>query len=70
MRDVRVDVNGDGLNDLIVGRAHNYGLEWWEQGRDGGHRTWMRHPIDPFNAQYHDLMWVDLDGDGFHAAPP
>jgi hypothetical protein len=60
-----VDVNGDCLNDLIVGQAHNYGLEWWEQGRDtAGNRTWTRHPIDPYNAQYHDMQWVDLDGDG------
>ena len=60
-----VDVNGDGLNDLIVGQGHNYGLDWWEQGRDAaGNRTWTRHPIDPYNAQYHDLQWADIDGDG------
>lgn len=60
-----VDLNGDGLGDLIVGSAHNYGLDWWEQTRDAaGNRTWKRHPIDPFNAQYHDLQWVDIDGDG------
>lgn len=59
-----VDVNGDGLNDIIVGQAHGYGLDWWEQQRIHGQRTWKRHPIDPFNSQYHDLRWVDLDGDG------
>jgi len=59
-----VDINGDGLNDLIVGCAHNYGLTWWERKMDGGRRTWIKHPIDPYNAQYHDMMWVDLDGDG------
>ena len=60
-----VDVNGDGLNDLIVGQAHAYGLDWWEQHIDaGGKRTWIRHPIDPFNSQFHDLIWADLDGDG------
>lgn len=59
------DVNGDGLNDLIVGQAHGYGLDWWQQGRDAhGKRTWTRHPIDPVNSQYHDMMWVDIDGDG------
>jgi hypothetical protein len=60
-----VDVNRDGVNDIIVGQAHNYGLDWWEQKRDArGARTWVKHPIDPYNAQYHDLMWVDIDGDG------
>lgn len=60
-----VDVNGDGLNDLIVGQAHKYGLDWWEQKVDGqGKRSWIKHPIDPWASQYHDLIWVDLDGDG------
>ena len=59
-----VDVNGDGLADLIVGQSHAYGLDWWEQRREGGRRTWVKHPIDPFNSQYHDLVWIDIDGDG------
>lgn len=59
------DVNGDGVSELIVGRAHSYGLDWWEQRRDAsGKRAWTRHPIDPFNSQYHDLQWADIDGDG------
>jgi len=60
-----VDVNGNGLNDIIVGQAHDYGLDWWEQGRDTNrNRTWTKHIIDPFVSQCHDLQWVDLDGDG------
>jgi FG-GAP-like repeat len=60
-----VDVNGNGLNDLIVGQSHAYGLDWWEQKVDAdGKRTWVKHPIDPFNSQYHDLIWIDIDGDG------
>jgi len=59
-----VDVDGDGLHDLIVGQAHAYGLHWWQQRRQGGKRTWTRHAIDPHNSQYHDLAWVDIDGDG------
>jgi len=59
-----IDVNGDGINDLIVGGGHAYGLDWWEQRPSDGERSWTRHPIDPFNSQYHDMQWLDLDGDG------
>lgn len=58
------DVNGDGRNEIITGNAHGYGLWWSEQRISQGQRTWIHHPIDPFNAQYHDLHWVDIDGDG------
>ena len=58
------DVNKDGLNDLIVGQAHGYGLDWYEQKLENGKRSWIKHAIDPFNSQYHDLIWVDIDGDG------
>lgn len=59
-----VDLTGNGLGDLIVGQAHDYGLDWYEQRLEGGRRTWIKHPIDPSSSQYHDLHWVDLDGDG------
>lgn len=59
------DCNGDGLNELIVGGAHGYGMDWWQQTRGGdGKRIWTRHPIDPWFSQYHDLQWADIDGDG------
>ncbi len=58
------DVNGDRLADLIVGMAHDYGLFWYEQGRDGDKRTWTKHVIDPDRSQYHDLVLADLDNDG------
>ena len=54
------DVNGDGRNEIITGNAHGYGL-WWSERRGTG---WVHHPIDPYNAQYHDLQWADIDGDG------
>lgn len=54
------DINGDGRAELITGNAHGYGLWWSERSAN----RWTHHPIDPFNAQYHDLMWVDIDGDG------
>lgn len=60
-----VGVNGDGVNGLIAGGGHEYGLDWYEQGRtSSGRRKWVRHSIDPFNSQYHDMHWVDIGGDG------
>jgi len=56
-----VDLNKDGKGELIVGNGHGYGLSWWEQRGEG---EWKEHPIDPTNSQYHDLQWVDIDGDG------
>ena len=34
------------------------------EGRQGLERKWIQHPIDPFNATYHDMFWLDIDGDG------
>lgn len=58
------DVNEDGRSDLIVGGAHTYALDWWEQGVENGQRTWTRHSIDPYRSQYHDLVLADIDNDG------
>jgi len=59
------DVNGTGHNDLIVGSAHDYGLNWYEQRvDDAGNREWIRRAIDPYGSQFHTMEWVDIDGDG------
>ena len=49
---------------MIVGQAHGYGLDWFEQttGKNG-ERNWSRHPIDRFGSQYHDMLLVDIDND-------
>jgi len=58
------DVNRDGLADIIVGQAHDYGLDWWEQGKGpGGDRTWTKHSIDTGRSQYHELVLADIDND-------
>lgn len=59
------DVNGDGVPEIVAGQAHGYGLDYWTQqpGPDGC-RIWTRHPVDPWFSQYHEMLWVDVDGDG------
>ena len=58
------DVNGDGKNDFIAGKAHDYGLNWYEQVVDAaGRRSWKQHVIDPSNSQFHTMEWLDIDND-------
>jgi len=59
------DINGDGLVELIAGQAHGYGLDYYRQRfTRSGKRKWVRHPIDPYFSQYHEMHYVDIDGDG------
>ncbi len=63
---IAVDVNGDGRTDLVWGKAHDYGLFWWEQGepKPDGTTTWKEHLIDKSWSQVHAIVWADIDGDG------
>ena len=66
------DVNGDGQNDVVASLAsHGYGVAWFEQKAG----TFTRHDIvggpgamNPGGiasfSQPHDLLLVDVDGDG------
>ncbi|HVR63538.1 MAG TPA: VCBS repeat-containing protein [Polyangia bacterium] len=82
------DVNGDGTPDIVASlAAHGYGVAWFEQKAG----TFTQHvivggPGDTMNAggitsfsQPHDLLLIDVDGDGlkdiitgksFYAHPP
>jgi dienelactone hydrolase len=60
-----VDVDGDGLNDIVWTRAHDYGIYWLQQRRTrDGRIRWIKHAIDHTVAGAHAPLWVDLDGDG------
>lgn len=60
-----VDVDGDGLNDLVWSMGHDYGVYWLRQSREKeGKITWTRNAIDTSWAGSHAPLWVDLDGDG------
>ena len=58
------DVNGDGLNDIIMGSDHGYGLAWFEQKMDNGKRTFVKHWIETAYPTFHTMALADLDGDG------
>ncbi len=58
------DVNRDGLNDIVWGMGHNYGVLWLEQGKKDGKRTWTQHTIDKSWSQAHYLEILDLNKDG------
>jgi hypothetical protein len=60
------DWNGDGRLDIVFGKAHDYGLYWWEQlpPKPDGTTVWKEHLIDKSWSQAHAIALADLDGDG------
>lgn len=56
------DVNKDGINDIIAGKGHDFGLNWYEQSKSGD--TWTKHEIDQKHSQFHVLAYEDIDGNG------
>jgi dienelactone hydrolase len=60
-----VDVDGDGLNDIVYTHAHDYGVYWLQQTRTKDNQIkWVKHTIDSSVAGAHAPLWEDLDGDG------
>lgn len=60
------DVDGDGRNDMLWGRGHNFGLHWYRQlePAEDGKTKWKDTIIDKSWSQAHALTWADIDGDG------
>jgi len=57
------DADGDGDLD-VIGAKYRSDLGWWENpGRLGG-RRWEYHKLGGSDTFLHDLIRVDLDGDG------
>jgi hypothetical protein len=60
-----IDLNGDGLADIISSSAHAYGIWWHEQGKDAqGNMTWTHHEISKAFSQTHGTELKDINGDG------
>ena len=69
------DVNGDKLNDVVTSlNAHGFGLAWYEQKKEGGKISFVRHMImDDYStknagnvtfSELHGSTFADVDGDG------
>jgi hypothetical protein len=69
------DLDGDGLNDILTAlSAHEFGLAWFEQYREGSEIRFREHIImnrQPEDNKYgvkfsevHAIDLVDMDGDG------
>ncbi|MBS0267036.1 MAG: VCBS repeat-containing protein [Planctomycetes bacterium] len=69
------DVDGDGDNDVITSlAAHDFGLAWFENVREGNEITFRRHLImgdkkerNPYGlvfSELHSVALADIDGDG------
>lgn len=60
-----LDVNGDGVNDVLSASAHRYGIWWHEQASDetDGSR-WKTHEISRAFSQSHSSSLADVDADG------
>jgi hypothetical protein len=60
-----VDVNNDGLMDIISASAHRIGIWWHEQGKDAqGNITFTTHLISDAFSQTHAMSYTDINGDG------
>jgi|SRR5690606_15088282 len=60
-----MDVNGDGLNDVISASAHRYGIWWHEQHVNAdGTSGWTTHELHKATSQTHSSYLVDINGDG------
>ncbi|HTU24757.1 MAG TPA: VCBS repeat-containing protein, partial [Pirellulales bacterium] len=53
------DFDGDGDNDVATSAAHQIGVWWFEQTKDG----FTRHDIDNSFSQSHALCLADINGD-------
>lgn len=59
-----MDVNRDGLADVVSSSSHDVGVWWHEQKRRDGGTAFVRHTIDNSFSQSHALEMADIDRDG------
>ena len=60
---VLYDADGDGDLD-VIGAKYRSDLGWWENPGRLSHQIWEYHKLATSGGYLHDLIRVDLDGDG------
>jgi hypothetical protein len=59
-----LDVNSDGLNDVLSASAHRIGIWWHEQATDSdGNISWKQHEISNAFSQSHSSSLTDVNQD-------
>lgn len=59
-----MDLDQDGLNDIISSSAHKFGVWWHRQESKDNARTFTRNEICKSFSQTHAVHLVDINGDG------
>jgi hypothetical protein len=59
-----LDVNLDGLPDVVNSSAHNIGVWWQEQKKGASGPEFIQHVIDNTFSQSHSMVMADIDKDG------
>ncbi|MFT3750111.1 MAG: VCBS repeat-containing protein [Agriterribacter sp.] len=60
-----IDVNADGLPDIVSASAHRYGIWWHPQYKDEDGNIWFDHYTISFStSQTHATELADFNGDG------
>lgn len=60
-----LDVDGDGLADVVSSSAHGKGIWWHQQKKGPNGSTFQRHDLFPnLVSQTHALEYADINGDG------
>ena len=67
----RLDVNGDGMMDVISGQSEGNrrprppgGLIWWQAPSDRRNGTWIKHTMDLNMIDVHKIQVGDMDKNG------
>lgn len=58
------DVDQDGDSDVMSSSAHDYGIWWYEQVKNGNEVSWKKHEIFNGFSQSHGMFFTDINKDG------